>query len=155
MPSKLFEPSSLGTLQIKNRFVRSATWEGMARADGSCTPQLVNLIGNLAQGDVGLIISSHAFVSPDGQAGPWQLAIHDDRFIPALTEMVNAAHDGGSKIVLQLAHAGLQASTSLTKQEALGPSVSSRGNAGPYPRRRVSSPCVRGSVDRVVPGLAD
>ena len=122
MPSILFEPSPIGTLSPKNRFVRSATWEGMAREDGSCTSALVELIGELAAGEIGLIVSSHAFVSPEGQAGPWQLAVHDDRFVPGLAQMAKAAHDGGSTIVLQLAHAGLLAATPLTKQEAFGPS---------------------------------
>jgi 2,4-dienoyl-CoA reductase-like NADH-dependent reductase (Old Yellow Enzyme family) len=122
MPSKLFEPSSIGTLRVKNRFVRSATWEGMAHEDGSCTPRLMDLTGELAKGEVGLIVSSHAFVSPEGQAGPWQLGVHDDKFIPGLSQMATAAHDGGSTIVVQLAHAGLQAATPLTKMEAIGPS---------------------------------
>ncbi len=122
MTSKLFEPSSLGTLTLKNRFVRSATWEGMAHEDGSCTSALADLIGELAHGEVGLIVSGHAFVSPEGQAGPWQAAVYDDQFIPSLAQMAKAAHDGGSSIVLQLAHAGLQAATPLTKREAIGPS---------------------------------
>jgi 2,4-dienoyl-CoA reductase-like NADH-dependent reductase (Old Yellow Enzyme family) len=122
MPSKLFEPSSIGTLRVKNRFVRSATWEGMADEDGSCTSRLVDLTAELAEGEVGLIVSSHAFVSPEGQAGPWQLGVHDDKFIPGLSQMATAAHDGGSTIVVQLAHAGLQAATPLTKMEAIGPS---------------------------------
>jgi 2,4-dienoyl-CoA reductase-like NADH-dependent reductase (Old Yellow Enzyme family) len=70
MLSKLFEPSSIGNLKVKNRFVRSATWEGMAGEDGTCTPRLVELTSELAVGEVGLIVSSHAFVSPEGQAGP-------------------------------------------------------------------------------------
>lgn len=122
MPSKLFEPSSIGSLRVKNRFVRSATWEGMASEDGSCTSRLVDVIAELAKGEVGLIVSSHAFVSLEGQAGPWQLGIYDDKLIPGLSQMARAAHDGGSKIVLQLAHAGLQAATPLTKMEAMGPS---------------------------------
>ena len=122
MSSILFQSSPIGTLNPKNRFVRSATWEGMAHEDGSCTSALVELIGELAAGEIGLIVSSHAFVSPEGQAGPWQLAVHDDRFVPGLAQMAKAAHDGGSTIVLQLAHAGPQAATPLTKQEAFGPS---------------------------------
>jgi 2,4-dienoyl-CoA reductase-like NADH-dependent reductase (Old Yellow Enzyme family) len=122
MPTKLFEPSSIGSLRIKNRFVRSATWEGMASEDGACTPELVEVIAELAKGEVGLIVSSHAFVSSEGQAGPWQLGIHDDKLIPGLAHMARAAHDGGSKIVVQLAHAGLQAATPLTKTAAMGPS---------------------------------
>jgi 2,4-dienoyl-CoA reductase-like NADH-dependent reductase (Old Yellow Enzyme family) len=41
---------------------------------------------------------------------------------PVSLQMAMAAHDGGSKIVLQLAHAGLHAATPLTKMEAIGPS---------------------------------
>jgi 2,4-dienoyl-CoA reductase-like NADH-dependent reductase (Old Yellow Enzyme family) len=122
MLSKLFEPSSIGNLKVKNRFVRSATWEGMAGEDGACTSRLVELTGELAIGEVGLIVSSHAFVSPEGQAGPWQLGIYDDGFISGLRQMATAAHDGGSTIVAQLAHAGLQAATPLTKTDAIGPS---------------------------------
>ena len=114
MAFKLFDSTFLGHIAL-NRFVRSATWEGMAHEDGACTPALVEVIRELAKGEIGLIISSHAFVSPEGQAGPRQLAIHDDRFISGLSRMAEAAHDGGSKIVLQLAHAGVQADTSLTK----------------------------------------
>ncbi len=122
MLSKLFEPNSIGTLRIENRFVRSATWEGMAAENGSCTSRLVDVIAELAKGEVGLIVSSHAFVSPEGQAGPWQLGIYDDNFIPGLSQMARAARGGGSTIVVQLAHAGLQAATPLTKMEAVGPS---------------------------------
>ena len=132
MVSTMFETSSLGGMALKNRFVRSATWEGMAQEDGSCTLALAAVISELAKGEVGLIISSHAFVSPEGLAGPRQLAAYDDRFIPGLSEMVKAAHEGGSKIVLQLAHAGVQADTSLTKLEAIGPSslASEKGPVG-------------------------
>ena len=122
MPCILFEPASIGTLNVKNRFVRSATWEGMADEDGSCKLALVELTRELAKGEIGLIVSSHAFVSPEGQAGPWQLAVCDDRFIPGLAQLAEAAHDGGSMMVLQLAHAGVQAATALTKRDAFGPS---------------------------------
>jgi 2,4-dienoyl-CoA reductase-like NADH-dependent reductase (Old Yellow Enzyme family) len=122
MDSKLFETSFLGGLIVKNRFVRSATWEGLADEDGTCSGALIAIIRELAQGGVGLIISSHAFVSPEGQAGPRRLAVYDDRFTAGLMKLAEAAHAAGSKIVLQLAHAGLQADTLLTKQDAVGPS---------------------------------
>ena len=87
---------------------------------------LIDMISELAKGEVALIDLCHAFVSPEGQAGRWQLAVHDDRFIGRLSQMTKVAHDGGSKIVLQLAHAGAQAETSLTNLEAVGPSSLSR-----------------------------
>ncbi len=75
MSSRPFDTGSLGGVLLKNRLVRSAAWEGMAQEDGLfCTPALVGLIGDLAKGEVGLIISGYTSVSPEGQAGPRRLA---------------------------------------------------------------------------------
>ncbi len=120
--SKLFESININGLLLSNRFVRSATWEGMATEDGHCTDRLVELMVALAEGGVGLIITSHAYVHPRGQAGPWQLGIYDDALIPGLTEMAGAVHDRSGKIVAQLAHAGLYADAELTGQAPLAPS---------------------------------
>lgn len=46
----------------------------------------------LAEGDVGLIISSHAYVQRDGQAGPLQLGIYTDDFIDDYRKMTRAVH---------------------------------------------------------------
>jgi 2,4-dienoyl-CoA reductase-like NADH-dependent reductase (Old Yellow Enzyme family) len=115
---KLFEEKSIGSMVVKNRFVRSATWEGMATPEGVMTEMLVQTIEELAKGEVGLIISGHTFVSPEGQASPLQLGVYDDSFIPGLTEMVDVAHNNGAKIVLQLAHAGVHAPNPITNQFA-------------------------------------
>ncbi len=119
----VFECTRINGLGLPNRFVRSATWEGMADTDGSCTNKLSDLMVRLAEGGVGLIISVHTCVSPGGQAGPWHLAIHDDRFIPALFEMTTAVHNAGGKVVMQIAHAGCQSNVELTGQQAMGPSL--------------------------------
>jgi 2,4-dienoyl-CoA reductase-like NADH-dependent reductase (Old Yellow Enzyme family) len=120
--SKLFEPGEINGMKLANRFVRSATWEGMAADDGACTPKLIDLMVNLAQGGVGLIISSHAYVSPEGQAGPWQIGVYDDKLIPGLEAMAAAVHENGGKIVMQLAHAGYFANAELTGQTPQAPS---------------------------------
>ena len=117
-----FEHSAINGMDLANRFVRSATWEGMAADDGACTPKLIDLMAELAKGGVGLIISSHAYVSPEGQAGPWQLGVYNDALIPGLEALVKAVHENGGKIVLQLAHAGFFAHAKLTGQTPLAPS---------------------------------
>lgn len=71
--SKLFEVTEINGMQLGNRFVRSATYEVMAAEDGGCSPRLVAYMNQLAEGGVGLIITSHAYVRPDGQAGPRQI----------------------------------------------------------------------------------
>ena len=120
---KMFQQSTINGMTLSNRFVRSATWEGMATDDGACTAKLVELMTALAEGGVGLIISGHAYVSPEGQAGPWQLGIYRDELIPGLESITTAVHDKGGKIVAQLAHAGCFAPTKLTGQPPLAASI--------------------------------
>jgi 2,4-dienoyl-CoA reductase-like NADH-dependent reductase (Old Yellow Enzyme family) len=51
--SELFEPTSIGTLEIPNRFVRSATAEHLGDEDGCPLPELKEMYVELAQGGVG------------------------------------------------------------------------------------------------------
>lgn len=112
--SVLFEKTAINGMELVNRFVRSATWEGLAAEDGAVTPRLVDAMRTLAEGRVGLIITGHAYVRPEGQAGPWQLGAYKDELIPGLKQMTGAVHDAGGRIVLQLAHAGTFASETRT-----------------------------------------
>ena len=121
--SKLFESTEINGLKLSNRFVRSATWEGMAGDDGSVTPALVNLMTRLAEGGVGLIISSHAYIKPEGQAGPKQLGVYQGALVPGLRQMTRAVHEQGGRMVLQMAHAGGFANSKLTGQPPLAPSA--------------------------------
>ena len=119
--SNLFEPSNINGMTLANRFVRSATWVGMAADDGSCTPQLMDLMAALADGGVGLIITGHAYVHKHGQHQPWQLGIYDDNLIVGVQDITRAVHARGAKIILQLGYGGAYLSRSrvrrLTVQE--------------------------------------
>lgn len=119
----LFESTEIRGLVLKNRFVRSATWEGLANEDGSCTSRLIDLMTELALGGVGLIISGHAYVSREGQASLRQLGIYDDILLPDLIEMADAVHREGGKIAIQLAHGGCHGAIKITGLETRGPSV--------------------------------
>ena len=109
---QLFEHSEINGLVLSNRFVRAATWEGLAGDDGGCTSKLVDLMARLATGGVGLIITGHTYVRPDGQHSPWQLGIHNDEMIPGVRAMTRAVHDNGGKIVVQLGYGGAYLSKS-------------------------------------------
>jgi 2,4-dienoyl-CoA reductase-like NADH-dependent reductase (Old Yellow Enzyme family) len=119
----LFETTMIKSLTLPNRFVRSATWEGLAGDDGFVTPRLIDVAVQLAKGGAGLIISGHAYVSREGQAGSWQLGVYSDTLVPGLTEMVKAVHDCGGKIAMQLAHAGSRAASRLSGLDPMGPST--------------------------------
>jgi 2,4-dienoyl-CoA reductase-like NADH-dependent reductase (Old Yellow Enzyme family) len=118
----LFHEARIRSMRLPNRFVRSATWEGLATPEGACTDRLLGVIDRLAEGEVGLIITGHGYVSREGQAGPWQLGYHDDSLLPGLEELVRTAHRHGSRIAAQLAHAGARAAAGLSGREAIGPS---------------------------------
>ena len=120
--SILFEPTEINGMKLSNRFVRSATWEGMAAEDGACTPRLIDLMAGLAQGGVGLIISSHAYVLREGQATPWQLGIYKDELVSGLKDMTDAVHENNGKVVAQLAHGGYYAHPKLIGKTPKAPS---------------------------------
>lgn len=122
MPN-LFESASIGALELRNRFVRSATWEAMANEDGTTNSTLNSLMGTLAKNEVGLIISGHAYVTPEGQATVKQLGVHDDAMITGLRDMTTAVHDAGGHICCQLAHGGLFCSEKVTGTTPVGPSA--------------------------------
>ena len=106
MSSFLFEPITVGGVEIRNRFVRSATWDSSATADGEVTNDSVRIFEDLARGVVGLIVTGYAYVSEPGKAATGQYGISDDRHIAGLRRLVKAAHDHGARIAVQIAHTG-------------------------------------------------
>src|SRR5512139_1059661 len=121
--AELFERTSINGMSLANRFVRSATWEGLADKNGSVTHRLIEMMVELAKGEVGLIISGYAFVSPEGQSNPGQMGAHDDRYLPGLRDMAEAVHSAGGKICLQLVHGGCHADSKLSGLELVGPTA--------------------------------
>jgi len=102
----LFEATELNGMKIKNRFVRSATYEAMAGFDGTVKDQLCDYMRALSRGEVGLIITGHAYVTREGQASPRQMGIYSDAMIDGLKRITFVVHENGGVIAVQLAHAG-------------------------------------------------
>ena len=121
--AKLFETTEINGMTLANRFVRSATWEGMADNNGQCTPQLIGLMERLARGGVGLIITGLAYISRESMAAPWQMGVDGEECLPGLAAMADSVHRANGKIVVQIAHGGCYSATQLTGSEALAPST--------------------------------
>ncbi len=102
----LFEETEINGMTLPNRFVRSATWDGLATDDGACTARMVDLLTELAKGGVGLIITGHAYVHQNGKHQDWQLGIHRNNLIPGLKKLTDKVHEQGGRIVLQLGYGG-------------------------------------------------
>ena len=127
----LFEPVKIGNVEIKNRLVRSATFEGCADRKGHVSDIHIDIIEKLANGGVGLIITGIVYVHPSGQISPFQSSIYRDGHIPGLKRLTSAAHDNGAKIAIQLHHGGREAARFLKTKNELAFAPSSIGN-DPY-----------------------
>lgn len=119
----LFDEVKLGKIVIKNRFVRSATWEGMCDEDGVPTEKLLSLYEELVKGGVGLVITGYAYVRKEGKGNPYQLGLYDDSLLPSLKDLVNTVHSLGGKIVTQIVHAGGQGKKSVSGMKTIAPSA--------------------------------
>ena len=88
---QLFEKTRINGLDLDNRLVRSATWEGMCTDEGCPTPQLRKLYRDLARGGVGLITTGFAFVTQDGKPLPGAMGLHRDDFNAELRDVARHA----------------------------------------------------------------
>ena len=120
--TRLFEETSIKGMKMRNRTVRSATWEGMCDSDGRPTQKLINCYENLARGKVGLIISGYTFVRPDGKGLPGKMGIHTDNFENDFKKLTHAVHAAGGAIAIQLVHAGGQTTAKNAGRQPLAPS---------------------------------
>jgi len=124
--SLLFSPLKIGQLTLPNRFVCSATYEGMADDSGRVSDALIQRYVQLARGDVGLTITGHMFVHGSGRANPFQTGIHQDDMISGLKRLTAAVHNAGGRIVFQLSHGGRQTTKGMAGQRPLAPSAIGR-----------------------------
>ena len=119
----LFDKTVINKLELPNRFVRSATWMGLAEKDGTVTQRLISAMADLAEGGVGLITSGHLNVTTEGKASPLQTGIYDDKHIPGLKKITEAVHEHSGRIIAQIAHAGVFALDELIDETPLAVSV--------------------------------
>ncbi len=120
--SILFEPVEIGTLKLKNRFVRSATVECLASEDGRVTEAYLEAYERLARGRVGLIVPGNYYVNPMGRAYPKTITVDRDDCIPDLRRVTEVVHAHGARIVGQINHGGREADPRLIPGRPLGPS---------------------------------
>ena len=121
--SVMFSPAKIGNLEVKNRIVRSATYEGRGTADGEVTDDLLHMYRDLAAGQVGLIVTGFSYVMKNGRGAPYMTAIDEDDRIAGFARLAQEVHRAGGKICSQIAHCGRKTAPELTGGEIpVGPS---------------------------------
>ena len=118
-----FDELRIGPLTARNRIVRAATAESLATPAGKPTSRLVSVYEQLAEGGVGTIITGYAYVTPGGKPSEGALGIYDDAFLDDYRELVEAVHERGAKIVLQLVYGGSKSKIALEDPRRLAPAA--------------------------------
>ena len=99
-----FSPGRLGPITLRNRFIKSATYEGMSPG-GVVSGALVEHHRRLAAGGVGMTTVAYAAVHPDGRTFDDQLCM-----VPqgkaAMRRLTDAVHEAGAAAAIQLGHCG-------------------------------------------------
>ena len=127
MTGILFSPYNIGSIELPNRFVRSATAERMANVDGRPLKQLEKLYEELVLGGVGLIITGHMYIHPTGKAHPEMTGIYSDDLIPDLTRLAETVHKLGGLVAVQINHGGMKSSEDAVSK-AIAPSAVKKGS---------------------------
>jgi len=119
--AKALSPASIGALELRNRIIKTATYEGMTPG-GAPSPDLVRHHVELARGGVGMTTVAYCAVSPNGRTFAAQMWMRDE-IVPALAELVSAVHAEGAAVSLQLGHCGyFSRNQELPGRRSLGPS---------------------------------
>ena len=99
-----FAPTTLGPVQLRNHFIKAATFEGMARKN-LVSDRLVDFHQAMAAGGVGMTTVAYLAVSPDGQGAPNEIVVRPEA-VEGLRRLADAVHAEGAAVSAQLGHAG-------------------------------------------------
>jgi 2,4-dienoyl-CoA reductase-like NADH-dependent reductase (Old Yellow Enzyme family) len=146
--SILFEQYSIKDLTLPNRFVRSATYDGLAEKNGRVSAKQIQMVEELAKGGVGLIILGISYVQSSGQISVFQNSLADDDCIPGFRTLADTAHEHGAKIAVQLFHAGRETGKAFKphRQQALAPSYVADDPLFQHPYREITE----GEIQQVI-----
>ena len=102
--SELFTPYRIGPLEIRNRTIRSAAFEGMCE-NNSPSKSLFDYHTAVARGGIGMTTVAYAAVCRSGLSFERQLWMREE-IVPELKKLTDAIHAEGAKASIQLGHCG-------------------------------------------------
>lgn len=104
MSATLFEPTKIGDLTLANRVVMAPMTRNRAIEDNVPHPLAVTYYQQRA--GAGLIITEASQVSPEGVGYPATPGIHSEAQVDTWRRIVDAVHEAGSRIFIQLWYCG-------------------------------------------------
>jgi 2,4-dienoyl-CoA reductase-like NADH-dependent reductase (Old Yellow Enzyme family) len=139
--NNLFSPVTINGLELKNRAVMPAMGTGYGALDGTVTDRLTAYLERRARGGVGLIITEVCAVDPRGKGFPTEIGAWTDNQIAGLRRLASAVHQEGSRLALQLHHAGRETLEAFAGATPEAPSA--------IPSPTMPQPCEEMSQERI------
>ena len=116
-----FSPFRLAGLALRNRIIKTATFEGMSPG-GCVSAALIEHHRALAKGKVAVTTVAYCAVTPDGRTFADQLHMRPE-LVPDLRVLTAAVHSEGAAASLQLGHCGAFCNNhDLVRRRPMGPS---------------------------------
>ena len=140
---RVFTPAAIGGLRLRNRFIRSAAFEGMCPG-GEPSATLVDYHRELAAGGVAMTTVAYAAIAESGRSYSHQLCLWKTGTIPWLRRLTDAVHSEGAAASIQLAHGGYAASSAVADGRVIGPSAVFNRYTFSFPR-----PMTEGDIETV------
>ena len=99
----IFDTVEIKNLHLKNRLIRSATWEGIADFDGSISDDTYEIYHELAKDGVGTIITGFTSVAANDFYFGGMMRLSDNKLIPQYKKLVEIIHAENCAAIAQLA----------------------------------------------------
>jgi len=115
----VFGPARLGPLTLKNRIIKSATFEG-ASPKGVVTDELIAFHERVARGGAAMTTVAYLAVSPEGRTDRHCVLLSEDS-ADGLARLTEAVHTAGALASAQVGHAGPVANSKSNRAPALSP----------------------------------
>ena len=131
----IFEPFTIKHMTVKNRIVMTPMGTNYGEQNGEMSFLHINYYEQRAKGGTGLIIVENASIdSPQGSNGTTQLRIDHDNYLPRLFKFCENIHRYGTKIAIQINHAGASAVSSRINMQPVSASDIPSKEGGEIPR---------------------
>ena len=98
---------------LANRIVKSGLSEALADVHNNPTDDLINLFATWGTSSAALLITGHTAVDRVHLEHARNAVIDPESDLPRFQELASAAQRGGSKALMQIAHAGRQSPKSI------------------------------------------
>lgn len=149
----VFEPVTIGNLELKNRLYKAAISYDLADHHGRPTQDYIDVYTEAAKGGPALVVTDVVYPEFDDRPSHADLSIHDDSQIPYFKKVTDAIRKNGAKSCMQIGWAGSMTITGyrIKEREVWGPSKVQHPMTKVTPTKAVS----KEDIKHIVKSMAD